>query len=186
MGTAKLAHTTIRQRQEVELGYAFTPEVWGRGYATEAGGAVLDFAGNVLGLDQVVAFALIGNAPSFAVMRRLRFSPDGTFERPAGRHALTARHCDPTPSEVEPIHLDGPFEDRPAAERRSWWRIDAGSMLACRLSSPPCLLLASCQLLRSRRCGQVRSCCGRGPKWTPRMWSRPIKSPRSNAGMRDR
>lgn len=88
VGTVKLAHTTIRQHQEVELGYAFTREVWGRGYATEAGGAVLDFAGNVLGLDQVVAFALIDNAPSFAVMRRLRFSPDGTFERPAGRHLL--------------------------------------------------------------------------------------------------
>lgn len=55
---------------------------------TEAGGAVIDFVRNELRLDQVVAFALIGNTPSFAVMGRLRFSPDGTFERPAGRHAL--------------------------------------------------------------------------------------------------
>lgn len=88
VGTVRLGHATIREQHEVELGYAFAPEVWGRGYATEAGGAVLDFAGSVLGLDQVVAFALIGNAPSLAVMKRLQFTADGTFERPAGRHAL--------------------------------------------------------------------------------------------------
>lgn len=88
VGTVKLAQTTIGQHQEIELGYAFTPEVWGRGYATEASGAVINFARTVLRLDQVVAFALIGNTSSLAVMRRLRFDPDGTFERPAGTHAL--------------------------------------------------------------------------------------------------
>lgn len=88
VGTVKLAQTTVRDHHEIELGYAFLPAVWGRGYATEIGGAVIDLARNVLGLDQLVAFALIGNAPSIAVMQRLAFKPDGTFERPAGRHAL--------------------------------------------------------------------------------------------------
>lgn len=38
-----------------------------------------------------MAFALIGNAPSFTVMRRLQFSPDGTFEGPWVRHGLYRR-----------------------------------------------------------------------------------------------
>jgi [ribosomal protein S5]-alanine N-acetyltransferase len=88
VGTVKLAQTTVRDHHEIELGYAFLPAVWGRGYATEVGGVVIDFARKVLELDQLVAFALISNAPSVAVMKRLAFKPDGTFERPAGRHAL--------------------------------------------------------------------------------------------------
>ena len=78
----------VRSKQEIELGYAFTPNVWGRGYTTEAAAAVLDFARTVLDLDEVVPFAMINNAASFGVMRRLEFRPDGTFERPHGLQAL--------------------------------------------------------------------------------------------------
>jgi RimJ/RimL family protein N-acetyltransferase len=44
MGTVKLATCQVRGRDEVELGYALVPGVWGQGYATEAGAGALSFA----------------------------------------------------------------------------------------------------------------------------------------------
>lgn len=99
VGTVKLAPIVIHDRDEVELGYAFAPQFWGRGYATEAATAVLDFAREAVKLDQVVAFAAVGNTASIAVMRRLEFLPAGTFERPRGTHVLYRR---PLAGSVQP------------------------------------------------------------------------------------
>lgn len=41
---------------------------------------------SVAELRDVVAFALLINPPSIAVMERLRFVPQVEFDRPAGRH----------------------------------------------------------------------------------------------------
>jgi hypothetical protein len=43
---------------------------------------------SVAELRDVVVFALLTNAPSIAVMERLRFVPQVEFDRPAGRHRL--------------------------------------------------------------------------------------------------
>lgn len=69
----------------VEVGWRLARENWGRGYATEAARRSLDFAFTELGLDEVVAFTPIANAPSRAVMRRIGMAhtPDDDFDHPS-------------------------------------------------------------------------------------------------------
>lgn len=56
-----------------ELGYWLTPGAWGRGYATEAGHAVLDAARHALGVRRVRAYHHADNPASGAVLRKLGF-----------------------------------------------------------------------------------------------------------------
>jgi [ribosomal protein S5]-alanine N-acetyltransferase len=55
----------------IELTYSLEPGAWGRGYATEAGKAVLDHAFGTLGLPEVLAEIDEGNQASAAVIERL-------------------------------------------------------------------------------------------------------------------
>ncbi|MBX3564262.1 MAG: GNAT family N-acetyltransferase [Sphingomonas sp.] len=59
-----------------ELGYWLTPSAWGRGYATEAGAAVLRTA-KAVGLRRVTAGHYIDNPASGRVLRKLGFRPTG-------------------------------------------------------------------------------------------------------------
>lgn len=59
------------------MGYWLTPSAWGRGYAVEAGRAVLDIAAT-LGIAQVVAGHYVDNPASGAVLRKLGFAATGT------------------------------------------------------------------------------------------------------------
>ncbi|MDJ0277468.1 GNAT family N-acetyltransferase [Sphingomonas sp. 2R-10] len=59
------------------MGYWITPSAWRRGYATEAGRAVLDIAAT-LGIRRVDAGHYVDNPASGAVLRRLGFVPTGT------------------------------------------------------------------------------------------------------------
>jgi RimJ/RimL family protein N-acetyltransferase len=95
VGTVKLARCFVFGRVEVELGYALMPDVWGCGYATEASAGALSYARDVVGISDVVAFALLSNAPSFAVMERLGFVREAQMERPAGRHLMYRKVLDP-------------------------------------------------------------------------------------------
>jgi RimJ/RimL family protein N-acetyltransferase len=67
-----------------ELGYWIAREHWGRGYATEAAGAVLKIA-RTLGHRRVVAGHFIDNPASGKVLRKLGFAPTGQI---AKRHSL--------------------------------------------------------------------------------------------------
>ena len=60
-----------RDSGEVDLGYRFLREHWGRGYATEAARACLNLAFGSLGLTRVVAEIAEGNAASIRVAERL-------------------------------------------------------------------------------------------------------------------
>jgi RimJ/RimL family protein N-acetyltransferase len=62
---------------EIELAYHVVPSAWGRGYATEAGAALLSAAW-AAGLDHVVAVAMPGNAASRRVMEKLGMELRGT------------------------------------------------------------------------------------------------------------
>jgi RimJ/RimL family protein N-acetyltransferase len=88
VGTVKLARCSVRDRAEVELGYALLPSAWGHGYATEAGAGAVCYARQVARLDDVVAFALLFNLPSLGVLDRLGFAAEAELDRPSGRHRL--------------------------------------------------------------------------------------------------
>jgi RimJ/RimL family protein N-acetyltransferase len=60
----------------VEIGWRLAHAAWGRGYATEAARAVLEFAWADLRLPDLVSFTAAGNLRSRAVMERLGMSRD--------------------------------------------------------------------------------------------------------------
>lgn len=62
---------------DVELGYRLARPSWGRGFATEAAGAVLEHAFGALGLARVIAVTAPENLASRAVLARLGFADEG-------------------------------------------------------------------------------------------------------------
>lgn len=81
---------------EHELGYWFTPDAWGRGYATEAGRAVIDIARHAMGLKRLHAGHFLDNPASGRVLEKLCFRPTGRivpqFSKARGREAPSARY----------------------------------------------------------------------------------------------
>lgn len=59
----------------IDFGYRFSPKHWGKGYATEAGTAVIKFGWDDLQLGQVVAGVAPKNVASLSVLTKLRFEP---------------------------------------------------------------------------------------------------------------
>jgi len=64
--------------EDVDIGFAFFPEHWGRGYAKEAAAAVLAHARTTLGLQRIAAIVDPTNASSIKLLERLGFR----YERP--------------------------------------------------------------------------------------------------------
>jgi RimJ/RimL family protein N-acetyltransferase len=64
----------VPEIEDNELGYRFLPEYWGRGLATEAGEASIEFARARLGLGRLVAMVHPDNVASARVVTRLGFS----------------------------------------------------------------------------------------------------------------
>jgi [ribosomal protein S5]-alanine N-acetyltransferase len=62
---------------EVEVGYAFGSAHWGRGYATEAAGGIVDRAFAHLEVDHLVAVAKRQNTGSLHVLGKLGFEQRG-------------------------------------------------------------------------------------------------------------
>jgi RimJ/RimL family protein N-acetyltransferase len=56
---------------DLEIGWIFARDTWGRGYATEAGGAAMQHVLGTLGRDRVVAIIDPDNEPSKRVAARL-------------------------------------------------------------------------------------------------------------------
>jgi RimJ/RimL family protein N-acetyltransferase len=59
---------------DTELGYRFLPEYWGKGLATEAGRASIEFARVDLGLARLVALVHPDNVASARVLAKLGFT----------------------------------------------------------------------------------------------------------------
>lgn len=64
---------------EVDVGYRFLPEFWGRGLATEACAASLEFGFTTLHLDQIIGLVLPGNTASTRVLEKVGMQADGEF-----------------------------------------------------------------------------------------------------------
>ena len=76
-GRAGLKWIEVGGNMEIELGYTFLPECWGRGLATEIAAASLDAGFEKLGLENLVCFTLTTNFASKRVMEKVGF----VFER---------------------------------------------------------------------------------------------------------
>ena len=63
--------------EDVDLGFAFLPEFWGRGYASESAAAVLEYARGAFGLKRLVAVTSNDNHASIRLLEKLGFR----FER---------------------------------------------------------------------------------------------------------
>jgi RimJ/RimL family protein N-acetyltransferase len=78
----------------VEVGWRLAAEHWGRGYAPEGAGAVLDLAFDTLHRDEVVSFTAVGNQNSRRVMEKIGLTFEQEFDHPnlpghrLERHAL--------------------------------------------------------------------------------------------------
>lgn len=79
-----------------EFGYWYTPDAWGRGFATEAGRAVLQ-AARARGIRRVTAGHFIDNPASGRVLRKLGFRPTGQLVTMYSR----GRGCDVTSTRYE-------------------------------------------------------------------------------------
>ena len=74
-----------------ELGYWLTPNAWGRGYATEAGKAMLGMARHSLGMKQLVSGYFADNPASGNVLRKLGFQETGEEMRESVARGHAAR-----------------------------------------------------------------------------------------------
>jgi RimJ/RimL family protein N-acetyltransferase len=57
--------------KDVDIGFAFLPKYWGKGYAFEAASAVMAYGRNVLGLKRIVAITSVDNDSSAKLLEKL-------------------------------------------------------------------------------------------------------------------
>lgn len=73
------------RQNTLELGYHLRPGFWGKGFATEAGGAVIGYGFERMGLDTIFAGHPPGHTSSQKVLLKLGFRHAGeTFYPPSG------------------------------------------------------------------------------------------------------
>ncbi len=89
IGTCGLEPYLIEGKSEVELGYRLCLAHWGKGYATEAAKAILQYGFSDLKLEKIVAFAVPQNSQSLKIIEKLGFRYLKTFEHAGLPHRLS-------------------------------------------------------------------------------------------------
>ncbi|MEQ8519485.1 MAG: GNAT family N-acetyltransferase [Cytophagales bacterium] len=69
IGWAGLAY--LPEFDEIDLGYRFLPNYWGKGYATEVSRAILHYGFDKLNLNRIIAIAMKENKASIKVMEKV-------------------------------------------------------------------------------------------------------------------
>lgn len=72
----------------VDLGFAFLPEYWGKGYAQEASQGVIQHAKNAWGLQQLWAICTADNERSIRLLEKLGFTFEKTTVLPGDDEVL--------------------------------------------------------------------------------------------------
>jgi RimJ/RimL family protein N-acetyltransferase len=67
---------------DVDIGFAFMPEFWSKGYAVEASRAVMSLARASFGIQRVVAITSTDNEASMSLLRKIGLRFDRTCELP--------------------------------------------------------------------------------------------------------
>lgn len=80
IGACGIRWMTVQVTPVLNLMYRFDPGTWGRGYATEAAGAVLDWANRSVPGQVVLARVRPGNVASQGVARKIGLRRDPTFD----------------------------------------------------------------------------------------------------------
>ena len=65
---------------DVDVGFAFVPEHWGKGYAYEAASAVLEYGERVFAMKRIVAITSPGNRRSIRMLERLGMVREQSLE----------------------------------------------------------------------------------------------------------
>jgi RimJ/RimL family protein N-acetyltransferase len=87
-GRAVLRHLEIEGRDEVEVGYGFHPQYWGRGLAQEIAAACLEHAREALRLDSVIALTHPAHTRSQHVLTSIGMSYEREIEQEGERLAV--------------------------------------------------------------------------------------------------
>ncbi len=66
----------------IEIGWRLTPEVWGKGYATEAASACLAYANHILKIKKLYSFTSLPNKRSERVMQKIGMTKIKEFDHP--------------------------------------------------------------------------------------------------------
>jgi len=79
-GLKLITHELNGHTNHYDLGYRFLKKHWGRGYATEAAEAFVEYGFNVMGLRAIYAYADAGNSNSLSVLGKAGLVQVGTFD----------------------------------------------------------------------------------------------------------
>jgi len=85
VGHCGLLRKKVNDRDEVELIYVIAAEHWGRGYATEAAGAIRDYAFRELAITRLVSLINPANSASERVAAKLGMKFESETFRPGGK-----------------------------------------------------------------------------------------------------
>lgn len=70
---------------DVDIGYAFLPQFWSKGYALEAASGVLSHAKKILGMERIAAIVNEDNANSICLLEKLNFRYTRMVSPPQGK-----------------------------------------------------------------------------------------------------
>ena len=73
---------------DADIGYAYLPEFWSKGYALEAATAVMHDARDRLGLKRVVAITSLDNQSSIRVLEKIGFRYEGLIKLPGSEEQI--------------------------------------------------------------------------------------------------
>ena len=91
IGRAILRHLDVEGTDEVEVGYGFMPEYWGRGLATEIAQACVRLGFDQLGLPSLVAITTPANLASQHVMKKAGLAYERDIVHAGVPHVLFRR-----------------------------------------------------------------------------------------------
>ena len=78
---------------QVDIGFAFLPQYEGQGYGFESASAVMKYAGEILGLEVVVAITTKDNQASIKLLNKIGFNLKETVTLPGDTEELLLFEC---------------------------------------------------------------------------------------------